>query len=277
MATYSPATSDSCCSTIGAHQSNFSASSGFLPEGLEASMILAKATTRHDYVSEPRPSVTFRRSGLKREHEIETIPADLWTILRRMVRNPVQSIAPPWSWKAAIFSSVLRASTFFAINLRGGRQIAIRAMIVEAAYAIFAAGLVGAVSQQLRKARPLWATLSVVLLGLPGIFVLGQSCVHRAAHTPHVAGGLLVSFLLTSLSSGFSWYAMRHGAMLGGTEDTTILHDFKALPAIFLGFLQAVPRAIQRKFMGLRGQNKAHEPGFGRVVSSGIDQQDRLM
>jgi len=173
-------------------------------------------------------------------------PLRLGPTLIRMMTHPVASIVPPWSWKAAVFTAALRATTFFIMNMRNGEKIAFRAMAVEAAYAVVASGLAGAISQQLRNTKPLAATLGVVLVGLPGFFVVGQLAIHKAAHTPHLAGGLFVSFLLTSLSSGFSWYAMRHGAMLGGTDETTVLHDLKVLPQITVGFFLAVPHPLIR-------------------------------
>jgi hypothetical protein len=173
-------------------------------------------------------------------------PTDLRKTLLNMIKNPIRSIVPPWSWKAAAFSATLRAMTFFVTNLKAGERMALRAMWVEAFYAIIAAGLAGAISQQLRRSKPLWATLSIILVCLPGVFVIGQAGIHAIAHTPRVAGGLIASFFLTSLSSSFSWYAMRHGAMLGGVDDTTISHDLKAIPSIALKFLLAIPQAIVR-------------------------------
>ena len=41
---------------------------------------------------------------------------------------------------------------------------------------------------------------------------------HRAAHTSRV--GVLPSFCFAAAFSAFSWYAMRHGALLGGTDST---------------------------------------------------------
>jgi hypothetical protein len=72
--------------------------------------------------------------------------------------------------------------------------------VVEAVFAIFAAGLIGAVSQRLRASQPVWETAAIVCLGLPALMMVAQLGVHRAAHTPHVGVGV------------FSWYAMRHGA-----------------------------------------------------------------
>jgi|GEM_PF-1972427 len=213
-------------------------------------MSLADTTIRNSNQQSATREIALSFSTPKRRMQptVEVIPADLWQTLHGMLMHPVQSIAPPWSWKAAVFSAALRASSFFAINLRGGKETAVRAMAIEAAYAIFAAGLFGAVSQQLRRTKPLGATLVVVLLGLPALFVLCQGLVHKAAHTPRVAGGLVVSFLLTSLSSAFSWYAMRHGTMLGGTEETSVLHDLKTLPAISMAFVFAAPKAIMHRY-----------------------------
>jgi hypothetical protein len=186
----------------------------------------------------------------------DTPSESLGDTLAHMFRHPVLSIVPPWSWKAAAFTALVRATTFFLTNLRSGERTALHAMLVEGAYAIFAAGLAGAISQQLRHTEPLLPTLAIVLVGLPGVFVVGQFLVHHAAHTPNVAGGLLLAFLLTSVSSGFSWFAMRKGAMLGGVDDTTVMHDMKALPAIAVDFLMAAPRWLFRSFRERRADRE---------------------
>ena len=161
-----------------------------------------------------------------------------------MTFHPVRTLVPPWSWKAAAFAATVRGLAFFVTNLRSGRTEATKALVVEAIFAFFAGGAIGAISQQLRKAEPLWATAAVVWFGLPGVMLLAQSGVHRLAHTPHLSGGLILSFCLSAISAAFSWYAMRHGAMLGGTQETTIAHDFGALPGIFVDFLMVGPRHL---------------------------------
>ena len=159
----------------------------------------------------------------------------------------MQTLVPPWSWKAAAFTAVLRAATFFVTNLRSGRWEAAKAMLVEAVFAIFAGGLIGAVSQQLRRAKPLWATAFLVWAGLPGCMVLAQFAVHRIAGTPHLGAGLVTSFLLAAMASAFTWYAMRQGAMLGGDDETAVRHDIKALPGIVLSFLLVIPRLMAKR------------------------------
>ena len=181
-------------------------------------------------------------------------PKDLGQALREMLRSPIRTLVPPWSWKAAAFTAVLRSLAFFAINLRSARGEATKAMLVEAVFAVFAAGLIGAISQRLRDAEPLWATALLVWAALPGVMLLAQAAVHRIAGTPHLSGGLIVSFCLAAVASAFTWFAMHRGALLGGVDETPVPQDLKALPRISLDFLLAVPRFVRRVW-----QSKRHE------------------
>ena len=69
-------------------------------------------------------------------------------------------------------------------------------MLVEAIFAVFVGGLIGAISQQLRKAKPLWVTALFVSLASPAVMLLAQYAVHRLAGTPHLGNGLVMSFFL---------------------------------------------------------------------------------
>ena len=181
---------------------------------------------------------------------MEAKPLDhLGTALTEIARRPLKTLVPPWSWKSALFSAIVRGATFYVSNLQAGVEHAFVALAVEASYAIVAAGLIGAVSQQLRAARPIWLTFLVVTLGLPGAMVGAQAIVHKLAHTQHVGLGLLTSFALAAVSNLFSWFAMRRGAMLGGADSTTFRHDLESLPRIFLDFLIAGPRMLFGKVL----------------------------
>jgi peptidoglycan/LPS O-acetylase OafA/YrhL len=166
---------------------------------------------------------------------------NLRSALQEMLRHPVRTLVPPWSWKAAALTAFVRAAAFFATNLRSGQGQAIKAFLVEGVFALFAGGLIGAISQQLRRTEPRWATSALVCVGLPGIMLLAQSIVHHFAHTPHLSGGLNLAFFLAVLSAAFTLYAMRQGAMLGGSDATTVHHDLQALPKIVLGFILIIP------------------------------------
>src|SRR5947209_4145315 len=87
-----------------------------------------------------------------------TTADDLREGLAAIVRNPLKTLVPPWSWKAAACTAVFRALAFFATNLRSGSGQATKAMLIEAVFAVFAGGLIGAVTQYLRCAKPAWAT-----------------------------------------------------------------------------------------------------------------------
>ncbi len=169
-------------------------------------------------------------------------PQELGQAVRGMLAHPFRTLVPPWSWKAAAICAVFRAVPFFATNLRSGEGPATKALIVEAIFAVFAGGLIGAMSQYLRKAEPLWATALLVWAGLPGVMLLAQVGVHRLAGTPRLSGGVVASFCLSAVASAFTWYAMRHGAMLGGVDQTSVAHDLKSLPGISLDFVLALPR-----------------------------------
>ncbi len=173
-------------------------------------------------------------------------PRDLFGGLSEIISRPLQTLIPPWSWKAAAISALLRASGFFVSNLKSGTEQAMRAMLIEAVYAVFTAGLIGAVSQRLRAAKPAWATAALVCLALPGIMILAQFGVHRLAHTPHVGAGIVVSFTGSAVSAAFSLFAMKRGYLLGGNDSTSIRHDIKALPRITLDFLLAAPKTFLR-------------------------------
>ena len=174
-------------------------------------------------------------------------PEDLYGALWDILRRPVKTLVPPWSWKAALLSGLLRAGTFFTSNLKSGPREAVRAMLIEAVYAVLTAGLIGAISQRLRAANPVWATAAVVCLGLPGVMILAQFALHQLAHTPHASTGIMVSFASSAFAAAFSWYAMRHGSMLGGADSTTVREDFARMPRITLDFVSAIPRSIWKR------------------------------
>jgi hypothetical protein len=177
----------------------------------------------------------------------ESAQETLLAAITDLFHRPVFNLVRTWSWKAALISAMLRAGTFFATNLRAGKHKALEAMLVEAAFAIFVAGLMGAVSQRLRSAQPPWATFTFVCLFMPMLLLLIQSTVHHAAGTRYLGTGLIVSFCFAAIASAFSWYAMRRGVLLGGADSTSLDHDLRKLPRIILDFILVIPRAILSK------------------------------
>jgi hypothetical protein len=169
----------------------------------------------------------------------------LSSALADIVRRPVRNLLAAWNWKAACISVVIRATVFFATNLRSGRSSALRASLTEAAFAIFAAGLLAAMTQRVRHATPVWATGLFVWLGVPTILLTLQSTVHHLSGTPHMKAGLITSFCMAAVGTGFNWYAQRRGVLVTGADSNG--GDLKALPGVIADFVMAGPRALMRR------------------------------
>jgi hypothetical protein len=168
----------------------------------------------------------------------ETLGAALGDIARR----PVTNLLTGWNWKAALISVCIRATVFFTTNLRAGHSSALRASLVEAGFAIVAAGALAAITQRIRHAKPVWATGMTVWLGVPALLVTMQSEVHHLAGTPHMKTGLIASFAMAAFGSGFNWYAQRRGVLITGSESAG--GDWKVLPKVIWDFVSAGPRAV---------------------------------
>jgi len=173
-------------------------------------------------------------------------PDRLAPALLGMLRRPVTNLFAAWNWKAAILSALIRASLFYATNLRSGGGSALRASLVEAGFAILAAGVLASVTQRLRATRPVWATALVVWLAIPLLLLAVQSSVHNLFGTPHLRTGLIVSFAMAAVGSGFNWYAQRRGVLLAGADESSAAGDLRAMPGVILDFVLAGPRAVRQ-------------------------------
>jgi hypothetical protein len=166
--------------------------------------------------------------------------------LHDLLHHPIENLIQGWNWKSGAISILVRSGIFFTTNLRAGGHRALRAALVEAVVAVLAAGVMGALTQRLRDARPIAATLLIVWLLMPAAMVGSEATVHHLFATPHIRTGLIVSFCLASVASGFAWFAQRRGVMLAGRAHLSIAHDLRELPAVILDFLLFLPRAILR-------------------------------
>lgn len=171
------------------------------------------------------------------EPEGATPQVPLREALQTMLRSPAVLVRS-WNWKAAAFSALLRAILFLLINLRAGSGRAVRAMLVEAAYATVAAGFAGAATQRLRHAVPRWATALVVWLVIPLVLLLAQAAVHAAMGTPRLARSLSASFVFAAFATGFNWFAMSRGAFVTG-EDRSFARDLLLVPRLLWQFVTA--------------------------------------
>jgi hypothetical protein len=154
-----------------------------------------------------------------------------------MVRDPL-ALLRGWNWKAAMFSAMIRSIIFLTTNLHAGHARALRAMLVELSFSVFAAGTAGAVTQRLRHAVPRAATAVVVWLGIPGILMAIQLTVHAINHTPHVRTGVIASFIFAAFATGFNWFVMSRGVFVTG-ENRSFFRDLLLVPQMIAQFVIA--------------------------------------
>ena len=168
----------------------------------------------------------------------------LLAALGSLARHPIAALLEGFNWKTALVSAMLRAALFFFTNLRSGSQLALRATLVEAGYAICASGVLGTVTERIRGARPEWLTGLTVWIAMPAALLTAQFFVHRFFGTPRLGTSMVGSFCFAALGTGFNWFAMRRGAMMVGAERRSFASDLRALPAIVWAFVTAIPRAL---------------------------------
>jgi hypothetical protein len=177
--------------------------------------------------------------------------------LLALLRKPVTSLVGGFNWKTAAISALLRAILFFFMNLRAGHDLALKATLVEGAYAVFTMGVFGAATERIRHARPAWLTGLIVWLAIPTLQLVLQYHVHRFFGTPELRRSMIASFCFAALGTGFNWFAMRRGAFLvgdpmvggphGGGRRQTFVDDLRALPILLWDFVSAGPKALVRR------------------------------
>lgn len=187
--------------------------------------------------------------------EPATVSEPLSHALGDVLRHPLRTLFAAWNWKSATISALIRALIFLFTNLHGGRHSAVHASLLEAAFAIVASGLMGAITQRVRDARPVWATAVTVWFAVPALMSAAQFAVHHLGATQHVRTGLIASFVFASLASGFTWFAMRRGTLLAGADTSHVAHDVRHMPRVLADFLLAAPRAVREAFQTQRADD----------------------
>lgn len=152
-----------------------------------------------------------------------------------------------WNWKAAVMSAVYRAPIFLVTSLRAGWRLAISAMFAETAFRVVTSGFYGAVTEAIRKLKPAWLAILIVLVLAPAAVQLLELGVHVVSHTPNLKTGVWVSTIMTAVASLFNWYAMRQGIMLTGSEAKPFLSDLKRFPLLVYGFITAIPKLLAER------------------------------
>lgn len=167
-------------------------------------------------------------------------------VARELVFHPRRALLEKWNWKAAIFSSTLRATIFLCANLTAGWRAAAGAMLAELVYRGVTSGFYGAITQAFSEVEPQWAAAVATAVMLPAASHSLEFAVHVLRGTPKIKTSLIASVTFTILSTLFNLYAMRRGALVVGAEASSMAKDLRRMPRLIGGFLAAGPLALYR-------------------------------
>jgi hypothetical protein len=152
--------------------------------------------------------------------------------LRRLICRPYDLLILRWNWKAAVLSSFVRASLFFAATLRAGLPAAAGAATAELVFRATTAGFYGAVTEAFVPVRPVWAGTLTAMIVLPFLSHSIELAVHFTRGTPDLARAIGVSVAFTVGSTAVNLHAMRHGALIVGSGSDSIFADLQRLPRL---------------------------------------------
>jgi hypothetical protein len=154
--------------------------------------------------------------------------------LRRKIFLQIRSC---WNWKCALLSASVRSAVYLIAMARSHNSGKLGIILVEVAYVTLTAGLYAGLQQQaLRLRSHFWGNLAVVV-GVPGLSQALDWLAHILTHEPIPHRALLTVCIFTLLSALFHLHIMRRGAFLTGHGEHSLLHDFRRIPRLTLGFI----------------------------------------
>lgn len=169
--------------------------------------------------------------------------AELCTALRR---SPWTTLGRRWNYKAAVLSSLVRASLFFFVNLAAGFDAAAAAGGAELALRFATSGFYGALTQSFRRVEPMWVATASAMVLLPALAHSLEFLVHWVRGTPALAASIAASVTFTMVSTAFNLFAMRHGALVVGEGHRPLLDDLAAMPRLVKAFILGALRSLAR-------------------------------
>lgn len=155
---------------------------------------------------------------------------------------PVLSL---WNWKSAVLSAAIRASIFFAVNLRAGRTAAVAAFSTEIVLRLITSGFYGGVTQACGRLEPEWKGLLVAVITLPLMSHGLEFIVHYWRGTPELALSIAASVAFTIVSTMFNVFAMRRGAYTTGAGSQSLRDDFRQTPRLVVSFMHGLVRIVR--------------------------------
>ena len=183
----------------------------------------------------------------RRRHIVhDADPVSVGAALRWIVFHPWQAMGRRWNYKAAILSSIMRATLFCLINMSAGADAALAAMTTEFCFRFATSGFYGAITQAFRRVEPARAGAAAAIVVLPLVAHSLEFVVHWWRQTAVLGPSILASVLFTILSTTFNLFAMRRGALIVGRERRSLLSDLVEMPRLIVLFVTTAARSLVR-------------------------------
>ena len=154
--------------------------------------------------------------------KLGTEPPTVAEALLSVVRDPAGCLIQRWNWKAALTSSLFRASLFFFVNLTAGPKAAVGALLTELVLRSVTSGFYGSLTEALREAQPGWLAGLTAALLMPLANHSVELLVHWLRGTPKLTNSILASVCFTMVSTLFTLYVMRRGALIVGEDQQSL-------------------------------------------------------
>jgi len=173
-------------------------------------------------------------------------PVSVGGALQWIVFHPWQAVGRRWNYKAAVLSSILRATLFCLINLSAGPDAAIAAMTTELCFRFATSGFYGAITQAFRRVEPARAGAAAAIVVLPVVAHSLEFVVHWWRGTAVLGPSIVASILFTVVSTTFNLFAMRRGALIVGHGRQSLRSDLAAMPRLIVLFVTTTARSVVR-------------------------------
>ena len=198
-------------------------------------------------VAAPEVPSPYSSSPQKEDRANRIESSTVGAVFMGILRDPINKLIRRWNWKAALLSSLLRATIFFFTNLIAGWHATLGAMLVELAFRSITSGFYGAITESFSLARPAWAATAAAMVALPLLAHSLEFLVHWLRGTPKLGLSIGTSVIFTGISTAFNLYAMRRGILTTTGSSKSLRYDLSQVPRLLLGFILAGPREIVRR------------------------------
>jgi hypothetical protein len=175
-------------------------------------------------------------------------PISVLGVFAWIIRHPWDALGRRWNYKAAVLSALVRSTLFFTTNAHAGPDAALAAMATEFCFRIVTAGFYGAMTQAFSGVQPAATGTLAALVVLPTVAHTLEFLVHLVRGTPALAVSMVASIALTVLSTSFTLFAMRHGALVVG-QGRSLLSDLTAIPRLLVLFVSTAARHCARAWV----------------------------